>query len=49
MSVPNILHLHSSFDPGGKEVRCARLINALGREFDHAIVSGDPANLRRTG
>lgn len=43
MTVPRILHLHSSFDPGGKEVRCARLINAVGREFDHAIVSGDPA------
>jgi len=42
---PNILHLHSSFDPGGKEVRCARLINALGREFDHAIVSGDPQRM----
>ena len=37
-----ILHLHSSFDAGGKEVRCARLINALGREVEHAIVSGDP-------
>ena len=39
---PRILHLHSSFDAGGKEVRCARLINALGRAADHAIVSGDP-------
>lgn len=43
MSRPRILHLHSSFDPGGKEVRCVRLINAFGTEFDHAIVSGDPA------
>ena len=32
--IPRILHIHSSFDPGGKELRCARLINAL--------VSGDP-------
>ncbi len=38
---PRILHLHSTFDPGGKEVRCARLINAFGKEAEHAIVSGD--------
>ncbi len=38
---PRILHLHSTFDAGGKEVRTVRLINALGREFRHAIVSGD--------
>lgn len=38
---PKILHLHSTFDAGGKEVRTARLINAWGREVDHAIVSGD--------
>jgi glycosyltransferase involved in cell wall biosynthesis len=41
MTRPRILHLHSSFDAGGKEVRCVRLINAFGTEFDHAIVSGD--------
>lgn len=40
---PKILHLHSTFDAGGKEVRCVRLINQWGREVDHAIVSGDPA------
>jgi len=40
---PRILHLHSSFDVGGKELRCVRLINAFGQEFEHAIVSGDPA------
>lgn len=39
---PRILHLHSSFDAGGKELRCVRLINAFGREAEHAIVSGDP-------
>jgi glycosyltransferase involved in cell wall biosynthesis len=38
---PKILHLHSTFDAGGKELRNARLINAWGREADHAIVSGD--------
>ena len=38
---PRILHLHSTFDAGGKEVRCVRLIDAFGDEFRHAIVSGD--------
>lgn len=37
-----ILHLHSSFDPGGKELRCVRLINAFGRDAAHAIVTGEP-------
>jgi glycosyltransferase involved in cell wall biosynthesis len=41
--VPRILHLHSTFDPGGKEVRCVRLINAFGDQAEHAIVSGDLA------
>ena len=40
---PRILHLHSTFDAGGKELRCVRLINAFGRDAEHAIVSGDPA------
>jgi glycosyltransferase involved in cell wall biosynthesis len=40
-----ILHLHSSFNPGGKELRAARLINALGRGVEHAIVSGEPGAL----
>ena len=40
-AAPRILHLHSSFDKGGKELRSARLINAFGREFEHAIVSDD--------
>ena len=43
--VPRILHLHSSFDAGGKEVRCVRLINAFGRDAEHAIVSGEPDRL----
>lgn len=38
---PRILHLHSTFDAGGKEVRCVRLINAWGKDAEHAIVSGD--------
>jgi len=40
-SRPRILHLHSTFDAGGKELRCVRLINAFA-DAEHAIVSGDP-------
>jgi glycosyltransferase involved in cell wall biosynthesis len=36
------LHCHSTFSPGGKEVRCARLMNAWGARLDHAIVSAEP-------
>ncbi len=41
-AIPRILHIHSSFDPGGKELRCVRLINAFGHAAHHALVSGDP-------
>lgn len=34
-----ILHIHSSFDEGGKELRCVQLINAFGPKVMHAIVS----------
>jgi glycosyltransferase involved in cell wall biosynthesis len=34
-----LLHLHSSFDPGGKELRAAKLMNAFGAGVEHAIVS----------
>jgi len=36
------LHLHSSFDPGGKELRCVQLINAFGLKARHRIVSAMP-------
>lgn len=36
-----ILHVHSTFDAGGKELRNVRLINEWGKDVDHAIVSGD--------
>jgi len=39
---PRILHLHSTFDAGGKELRCVRLVNAF-TDAEHAIVSGDLA------
>ncbi len=45
---PRILHLHSTFDAGGKELRCVRLINAFA-DADHAIVSGDPAHRSASG
>ena len=35
-----ILHLHSSFDLGGKEARAIRLITAWGDRARHTIVSG---------
>lgn len=40
-----ILHLHSSFDAGGKELRSVKLINAFGRAAAHDIVSGQPGAL----
>jgi glycosyltransferase involved in cell wall biosynthesis len=39
---PHILHLHSSFAPGGKEVRSAQLMNAFGSKIEHTVVSGMP-------
>jgi glycosyltransferase involved in cell wall biosynthesis len=42
---PKLLHIHSSFDPGGKELRCARLIDAFGQQAEHAIVSATPGAL----
>lgn len=40
-----ILHLHSSFHAGGKELRAAKLINAFGEGLEHAIVSAQPGAL----
>lgn len=40
-----LLQLHSSFNPGGKELRAAQLINAFGPAFEHTIVSGVPGAL----
>ncbi|MBX9796178.1 glycosyltransferase family 4 protein [Sphingomonas sp.] len=38
----NILHLHSSFNLGGKEARAVRLMNLFGDRARHTIVSGVP-------
>ncbi|MDE8652957.1 glycosyltransferase family 4 protein [Novosphingobium album (ex Liu et al. 2023)] len=37
-----LLHLHSSFNPGGKELRAVRLMNAFGKGVSHDIVSASP-------
>ncbi|PAX06667.1 glycosyltransferase [Sphingomonas lenta] len=41
----HILHLHSSFDLGGKEARAVRLMNAWGDRARHTVVSGVPGAL----
>ena len=38
----HILHLHSTFDAGGKELRAARLMNAFGPHVRHTVVSAIP-------
>ena len=35
-----LLHLHSTFSPGGKELRAAKLMNAFGPSVEHVVVSG---------
>lgn len=37
-----ILHLHSSFAPGGKELRAAKLMNLFGAGLEHVVVSAVP-------
>lgn len=37
-----LLHLHSSFAAGGKELRAARLMNAFGQGVRHCVVSSQP-------
>ena len=41
-TMPRILHCHSTFAAGGKEVRAARLMNAWGPRLSHTIVSAVP-------
>lgn len=43
MSVrPRLLHVHSTFNLGGKEARAVALMNAWGDAFEHHIVSAEP-------
>lgn len=37
-----VLHLHSSFNAGGKEVRAVRLMNVFGPGIEHTIISAEP-------
>ena len=39
---PHVLHLHSTFAPGGKELRTVQLINGFGPALRHTIVSAEP-------
>jgi len=39
---PKILHCHSTFAPGGKELRAVQLMNAFGGDLDHTVISGLP-------
>ena len=39
MRAVNILHLHSTFSPGGKQARAVRLMNAFGAFARHTVVS----------
>ena len=43
--VPRVLHCHSTFAAGGKEVRCARLMNAWGPRLHHTIISAEPKSM----
>ncbi len=46
--IPHILHLHSTFSPGGAEVRTVRLMNAFGNRARHTIVSSETDNYGAT-
>lgn len=43
---PKVLHCHSTFAAGGKELRAVKLMNAFGGELDHTIVSGMPGQMQ---
>ena len=42
MAAVRILHLHNSFDLGGKEARSVRLMNYFGDQAEHAVLSAVP-------
>ena len=43
--IPKVLHCHSTFDAGGKELRAVQLINAFGDQLHHTIISDDPEQM----
>ncbi len=40
-----LLHLHSSFAAGGKELRAAKLMNLFGKGIEHTVVSAVPGEM----
>ncbi|MEM8726932.1 MAG: glycosyltransferase family 1 protein, partial [Pseudomonadota bacterium] len=44
-AVPRILHCHSTFAAGGKELRSIKLMNHFGDALDHTVISGEPDEL----
>ena len=42
MKPAKILHLHSTFNLGGKEARAVRLMNHFGGLAEHVILSAEP-------
>ena len=42
MVAVRILHLHGSFDLGGKEARVARLMNHFGGQAEHVVLTAEP-------
>ncbi|MFM7029220.1 MAG: glycosyltransferase family 4 protein [Chakrabartia sp.] len=45
MTPKRVLHAHSTFSPGGKELRSVRLMNAFGAAAEHSILSAMPGEL----
>ena len=42
MKPARILHLHSTFNLGGKEARAVQLMNHFGRQAEHVVMSAEP-------
>lgn len=40
-----VLHCHSTFAAGGKELRAVKLMNAFGADMEHTIISGMPGEM----
>ncbi len=47
MSAPHLLHLFSSFEPGGAQLRTIALINRFGRRYRHTIAALDRSSAAR--
>ncbi len=42
---PKVLHCHSTFSAGGKELRSVDLMNAFGSRLSHSVISGEPEEM----